>query len=186
MTPLFKKLNFKDHNQILVVNAPQSFGEELSLMEESTQVFQSIEEAGEIEFALGFVIDQVAIENFIHSIQPKLVADPIVWIAYPKASSKKYTCAFNRDTGFGILGEYGFEGVRQVAIDEDWSASKTSPEKKVSHLPKKRKSGRAKKGNNLILKITYCNFSLSRWRVESRLFFFSRFLIKASVRFTPV
>ena len=58
-------------------------------MEESTQVFQSIEEAGEIEFALGFVIDQVAIENFIHSIQPKLVADPIVWIAYPKASSKK-------------------------------------------------------------------------------------------------
>ena len=122
MTALFKKLNFKDHNQILVVNAPQSFGGELSLMEESTQVVQFIEKAGEIEFALGFVIDQVAIEDFIHSIQPKLVADPIVWIAYPKASSKKYTCAFNRDTGFGILGEYGFEGVRQVAIDEDWSA----------------------------------------------------------------
>jgi hypothetical protein len=131
MTPLFKKLNFKDHNQILVVNAPQSFGEELSLMEESTRVIQSIEEAGEIEFTLGFVIDQVAIENFIHSIQPKLAADPIVWIVYPKASSKKYTCAFNRDTGFGILGEYGFEGVRQVAIDEDWSALRF---RRVNHI----------------------------------------------------
>jgi hypothetical protein len=131
MTPLFKKLNFKVHKQILVVNAPQSFGEELSLMEESTQVIHSIEEAGEIEFTLGFVIDQVAIENFIHSIQPKLVADPIVWIAYPKASSKKYTCAFNRDTGFGILGEYGFEGVRQVAIDEDWSALRF---RRVNHI----------------------------------------------------
>jgi hypothetical protein len=122
MTPLFKKLNFKDHKQILVLNAPQSFGEELSAMEESTQVIHSIEEAGEIEFTLGFVIDQLGIDNYIHSIQDKLVADPIVWIAYPKASSKKYTCAFNRDTGFGILGKYGFEGVRQVAIDEDWSA----------------------------------------------------------------
>jgi hypothetical protein len=131
MTALFKKLNFKDHIQILVVNAPQSFGEELSLMEESTQVIQSIEEAGEIEFTLGFVIDQVAIENFIHSIQAKSVADPIVWIAYPKASSKKYTCAFNRDTGFGILGEYGFEGVRQVAIDEDWSALRF---RRVNHI----------------------------------------------------
>ena len=131
MTALFKKLNFKDHIQILVVNAPQSFGEELSLMKESTQVIQSIEEAGEIEFTLGFVIDQVAIENFIHSIQPKLAADPIVWIAYPKASSKKYKCAFNRDTGFGILGQYGFEGVRQVAIDEDWSALRF---RRVNHI----------------------------------------------------
>jgi hypothetical protein len=114
-----------------VVNAPQSFGEELLLMEESTLVIQSIEEAGEIEFTLGFVIDQVAIENFILSIQPKLVVDPILWIVYPKASSKKYTCAFNRDTGFGILGEYGFEGVRQVAIDEDWSALRF---RRVNHI----------------------------------------------------
>jgi len=131
MTPLFKKLNFKDHKQILVVDAPQSFGEELSAMDESTQVVKFIERAGEIEFALVFVLDQVAIENFIYSIQPKLAADPIVWIAYPKARSKKYTCAFNRDTGFGILGEYGFEGVRQVAIDEDWSALRF---RKVNHI----------------------------------------------------
>jgi hypothetical protein len=57
MTALFKKLNFKAHKQILVVNAPQSFGEELSAMEELTQVVQFIEESGEIEFVMGFVID---------------------------------------------------------------------------------------------------------------------------------
>ena len=91
-------------------------------MEELTQVVQFIEESGEIEFVMGFVIDQLGIDNYIHSIQDKVAADQIVWIAYPKASSKKYTCAFNRDTGFGILGKFGFEGVRQVAIDEDWSA----------------------------------------------------------------
>ena len=29
---------------------------------------------------------------------------------------------FDRDTGFSALGTAGFEGVRAVAIDEDWSA----------------------------------------------------------------
>lgn len=48
--------------------------------------------------------------------------DEVVWLAYPKLSSKKYTCEFNRDTGWQALGDIGFEGVRMVAIDEDWSA----------------------------------------------------------------
>ena len=42
--------------------------------------------------------------------------------AYPKASSKRYQCEFNRDTGWAAVGVAGFESVRQVAIDEDWSA----------------------------------------------------------------
>ncbi len=45
--------------------------------------------------------------------------DAIIWFTYPKTSSKKYTCEFNRDTGWAVLGELGLEGVRQVAIDED-------------------------------------------------------------------
>jgi hypothetical protein len=48
--------------------------------------------------------------------------DEVIWLAYPKLSSKKYTCEFNRDTGWQALGDIGFEGVRMVAIDEDWSA----------------------------------------------------------------
>ena len=45
-----------------------------------------------------------------------------MWFAYPKASSKNYSCEFNRDTGWDALGKAGFEGVRQIAIDDDWSA----------------------------------------------------------------
>ena len=40
----------------------------------------------------------------------------------PKGTSKNYKCEFNRDTGWKILGELGFEPVRMVAIDADWSA----------------------------------------------------------------
>jgi hypothetical protein len=46
----------------------------------------------------------------------------VVWFAYPKQSSKKYTCEFNRDSGWAELGKAGFEPVRMVAIDADWSA----------------------------------------------------------------
>jgi hypothetical protein len=43
-------------------------------------------------------------------------------VAYPKGSSKAYRCEFNRDTGWQALGAAGFEPVRQVSIDADWSA----------------------------------------------------------------
>jgi len=46
----------------------------------------------------------------------------VVWFAYPKGSSKKYTSQINRDNGWAVLGKAGFEPVRMVAIDEDWSA----------------------------------------------------------------
>jgi hypothetical protein len=46
----------------------------------------------------------------------------MLWFAYPKKSSVNYTCDFSRDTGWEILGRHGFEGVRMVAIDQDWSA----------------------------------------------------------------
>jgi hypothetical protein len=46
----------------------------------------------------------------------------LFWWAYPKGSSKNYKCDFNRDTGWQIMGKLGYESVRMVAIDEDWSA----------------------------------------------------------------
>ena len=45
-----------------------------------------------------------------------------LWFAYPKGSSKKFHCEFNRDTGWSVLRGLGFDTVRQVAIDADWSA----------------------------------------------------------------
>jgi|GEM_PF-6580646 len=42
---------------------------------------------------------------------------------HPTSSAHgRRTCNFNRDTGWGVLGPHGLEGVRQVAIDDDWTA----------------------------------------------------------------
>ena len=62
------------------------------------------------------------IEKHVTAIDKKAEGDAVVWFAYPKGTSKSYKCDFNRDSGWEPLGAAGFEGVRQVAIDEDWSA----------------------------------------------------------------
>ncbi len=122
MTPLFKKLNFKDHKSILVLNSPASLQDELAEMTKETTIIYSIDDAKEIVFALVFVTTQTAIEQAINYLYKKLKGDAILWMCYPKGTSKKFKCDFNRDTGWASLGKLNLEPVRMVAIDEDWSA----------------------------------------------------------------
>jgi hypothetical protein len=121
MTPLFKKLNLKDQTEILVLNAPASFESELAALDGIT-IVQDIHNIETITFSLAFVIKQEEVNELASAIASKAQGDAVIWFAYPKGTSKKYKCEFNRDTGWAVLGELGFEGVRQVAIDADWSA----------------------------------------------------------------
>ncbi|UZR93671.1 hypothetical protein [Chondrinema litorale] len=122
MDPLFKKLNFKDQDEVVVLHAPKSFLPNLENMQGLTKVFESAEELKSIGFLLVFVTEKEVMENIVRTNAEKFEGDTLVWIAYPKKSSKKYTCNFNRDTGWEVFGEHDMEPVRQVAIDEDWSA----------------------------------------------------------------
>ncbi len=122
MTALFKKLNFKAHKTTVVLNNPQSFELELAEMGSETKIVKDIKKAKEIAFILCFVTSQKEIDQLAVEISSKLIGDAILWMCYPKGSSKKYSCDFNRDTGWEKLGKLNLEPVRMVAIDEDWSA----------------------------------------------------------------
>lgn len=122
MTSLFKKLNFKQQKEICVLNHPATFDPDLNAMNDYTIIKTNINETNEIEFVLAFVKAKADIDAFTPYIDRKLKGDGTVWFAYPKGSSKKYKIAINRDNGWDILGKLGFEAVRQVSIDEDWSA----------------------------------------------------------------
>lgn len=122
MTPLFKKLNFKSHNPIHVLDAPASFDTELEAIKPFTTVKANDISDAAIRFAIVFVTQQQQIDRTIEQLAPKLEGDAVLWFCYPKVSSKRYRCDFNRDTGWQRLGDYGFEPVRQVAVDTDWSA----------------------------------------------------------------
>ncbi len=120
-TPLFNKLNIKGHRSILVLDAPESFEAEI-LKLDGVEVIRSIDSVAHIDFVIVFATTQDQVDNAGTRISPKLRGDAVVWFAYPKKQSTKYTCEFNRDTGWYGLGTLGLERVRQVAVDQDWSA----------------------------------------------------------------
>ena len=121
MTTVFGKLNLKDQAEILVLDAPGSFEPELAALE-GVKVLQNAQAATQVTFVLAFVTRLEEVTAAAQLVAEKTQGDAIVWLAYPKSTSKQYRCEFNRDTGWDALGQAGFEPVRQVAIDADWSA----------------------------------------------------------------
>jgi hypothetical protein len=121
MPTVFAKLNLKDHQKVLILNAPDSFEPELEKIPD-IQVFRRTEDVKQIQFALAFVTKRIELDRVSRAFASKAAADPVLWFAYPKGSSKKFSCDFNRDEGWDVLRKSGFDSVRMVAIDQDWSA----------------------------------------------------------------
>jgi hypothetical protein len=121
MRTVFEKLQLKDHKEIVVLNAPKTFEPELARLK-GVRVRRDLRGVSEIDFSLVFVTTQAELDAAVKDVTARARGDAVVWFAYPKGSSKRYTSTINRDTGWDSLGAAGFEGVRMVAIDEDWSA----------------------------------------------------------------
>jgi hypothetical protein len=121
MDAIFKKLNYKSQPTVHVLNAPDSFTTSLQSIQPTANTKFEVEAGDEVEFALVFATKQSEVDTAVHLIGPRLKGDAIFWVAYPKGTSKKYKCEFNRDNGWTAMGQYGLKGVRMVAIDEDWS-----------------------------------------------------------------
>ncbi len=118
MTPLWKKLNLTTQTGVTILNEPASFAPQSQALNIPLSTTMA---AGGSEFLLAFVTKRAEIAD-IAAQMGSIEGDPVLWFAYPKASSKKYTCDFNRDNGWEPLAELGLRPVRQVAIDSDWSA----------------------------------------------------------------
>ncbi len=121
MPNVFDKLNLKTETQLVVINAPESFEAALAALE-GREILRDAKQAKTVTFALVFATTQKEVDQSTKALTAKIADDGVLWFAYPKQTSKKYQCEFNRDTGWQTLGDAGYEPVRQVAIDEDWSA----------------------------------------------------------------
>jgi hypothetical protein len=121
MAGVFDKLQLKDQREIVVLNAPASFEPELATLR-NVSVVRAVKDAKDVMFSIAFVKTQPELGAAVKGITGKAKGDAVVWFAYPKQSSKRYASTINRDSGWDSLGKAGFEPVRMVAIDEDWSA----------------------------------------------------------------
>lgn len=130
---LLEKLQGKGKSRLLLWGAPEEFAPLQKDLEESLPVLPW--KAGATsDFLLVFCINQAALEKALSEVGDILQEDTLLWMAYPKKSSKAYKSDLNRDAGWGPLGQRGYEPVRQIALDEDWSALRFKPAGSITRL----------------------------------------------------
>jgi hypothetical protein len=131
---VFDKLNLRDQTQLLVLNAPESFEAELNKLR-GRRILRGLKDCRQVEFALIFVSRQKELNHLAATVTLRAADDPLLWFAYPKGTSRKYSCDFSRDHGWDVLQQAGFDTVRQVAIDADWSALRFRRAKYINRKP---------------------------------------------------
>jgi len=124
---LLQKLNYKNQKKLIVIDSPSDVVHMFESSRSSLAVQYSIDAAEVVEFVVVFVQTQEDMHKSVGEILPLVKQDALLWFAYPKKSSKKYRCTIDRDHGWEVLGALGYEPVRQIALDEDWSALRFRP-----------------------------------------------------------
>ena len=74
---------------------------------------------------LVFVPDRAALGDYLATVVAAAAADRLTWVAYPKAG--QLGTDLNRDVLAALLTDEGVRPVRQVAIDDVWSALRFRP-----------------------------------------------------------
>ncbi len=145
MDTIWKKLQIKDQKRFLVRCMPP----ELESLRDSAESDWTIdreepEHEGDYDLILQFVKSEEDIRAAADVLKHR--ADPdrtLVWIAYPKKSSKRYRVDISRDTGWDAVLNLGWEGVRQVSIADDWSAVRFRPRDRIKNYTRKKEIGRS-------------------------------------------
>lgn len=120
-TPLQKKLGIKEEVSIFIVNAPKQYLEWISPLPPNVQVRSRL--ASNMDFIHVFVSEKKIFELEFLRCKKCLKKDGMMWISWPKKSSKVAT-----DLDENIIREFGLKNglvdVKVCAVDEVWSGLK--------------------------------------------------------------
>jgi hypothetical protein len=120
-TPLLKKLGIKPGFAISVLYPPGAYFEWLSPLPEKVVVKEK--PTGELDFIHVFVKDKKTFQQLFMKTKKNLKKDGMLWVSWPKKSSKVAT-----DLDENIIRDFGLkEGlvdIKVCAVDEIWSGLK--------------------------------------------------------------
>ncbi len=118
MNPVLKKLQYKGQDPVLIAGHSEGYKEIIRGLTAKVQY----KPQGKYEFIQFFAQMKEELDKELGRIVDALKEDGILWICYPKTSSKKIKSDLNRDRVRDIVRQYHFEGVSLVSLDDDWSA----------------------------------------------------------------
>lgn len=123
-TSLSQKLQLKAGQRLLVLNAPQGYADRLA--EEMPQVTIEAAESGASSAVLLFVNDLDEALRRAPAAIDAVRREGLLWMAYPKGASKVKTDV-NRDRLWDAIRPLGWLAIRQIALDDTWSAMRFRP-----------------------------------------------------------
>jgi hypothetical protein len=139
---LQQKLQLKSGQVVLILNSPPGYLERL--MAELKENDVSAETRVNAEAIVLFINNQSEAKDLVPSSIRAVKPDGLLWIAYPKGTSKIKTDV-NRDSPWETVIVTGWRPVRLIALDETWSVMRFRPVEKVgrkANLPRQGRIGR--------------------------------------------
>jgi hypothetical protein len=128
VSPLIKKLRIQAGQRLLILYAPPGYVETLGELPEGAEVSQEV--GGEFDFVHLFVKNSGEYADLGPAAIGALKYDGLLWISYPKRSSKVQT-DLSRDAMWELTAGEGLRPVAQVSIDAVWSAVRFRPSEEV-------------------------------------------------------
>jgi hypothetical protein len=113
------KLQLKPGSAVTVLGVPETLDLELPEHAHATA------EPAAADAVIAFAIDSAALDAVAAPAITAAREDRLAWIAYPKAG--KLGTDLNRDILARLAEERGVQPVRQIAINETWSALRFRP-----------------------------------------------------------
>jgi hypothetical protein len=140
---LFEKLQLKDERNLLIQGLPSTIEKQFAKLSFAKNVTPLLK-IRKIDFALVFALNQAQLNAILAVVLPALQSIAILWIAFPKLTSK-IVSDLNRDCTWNYLRKNSFESEEQVALDYVWNAlqfrkCKVDDRRKAIPVPGKRKA----------------------------------------------
>ena len=122
-TPLAKKLGIKDGFTLFLVNAPEHYLDLFPDMPVDIQVLEAPSEEESIDFIHFFGTSQLDFTTTAPDLIPLLNKQGLLWVSWPKASSKMKT-DLKRDWIREYMLGLGLVDVKVASVDDTWSGLK--------------------------------------------------------------
>ena len=122
-SPLAKKLKLKPGLRAAVVNAPENYLDELK---HDSDISQKL--SGKFDWIQIFAKDKKELASFAPKAFSSLKGDSILWLSFPKGSSKIQT-DLTRDKGWEAVRDLDLNFINLVSVNDMWSAFALRPYK---------------------------------------------------------
>jgi hypothetical protein len=134
---LLKRLQYKGEQPIVLINHPGYFKFLKEELEKISPIVMDVDEVEALSCALIFVQTKAEIDLISRFLAQKAKPNALIWMAYPKKSSKGYQSQLSRDVGWDAMGRVGYEPVRQIMLNEDWSAIRFKKVEEIQKMTRK-------------------------------------------------